>query len=231
MTGGGLSSGDVFLMEAAKRYFNQMFQNPPMMMSSSIDRSLSWNPTLHFKIHDHLTVVAEVSETPYPMIFSLRRVDVERLQIPIAIYCVCPEEAYLQHQADAKRVINDGYGLLTVAMDGTVQKRAPCILIIQQITYEEFSANICGLAKKLRHRLAELFDRYNHSAPTGVADVAEVMEGLVLRAGKFSEKEMAKQFRCSARGYRCDPDEDAAGEPISKRRSCNCGSTCIHKYV
>jgi hypothetical protein len=36
--------------------------------------------------------------------------------------------------------------------------------------------------------LAESFERYNHNAPSGSADIAEVMEGLILRAGRDAAK-------------------------------------------
>jgi hypothetical protein len=181
----GLSSGTAFLMEAANAYFTAHFQGPTIMVGVAIHRQLSWIPTIHFRIHDHLTIAAEVSEeTPYPLIFNLRRTDVLRLPMPVAIYCVCPEELYLTNQPDAKRVMNDGYGLLTVAADGTVQRRASCIPLIQQITEEEFVEEIRNLPRPLRVQLAEAFDRYNHSAPSGAAHIAEIMEGLVLKAGR-----------------------------------------------
>src|SRR5262245_16794419 len=98
----GLSSGDDFLRNAAKGFFDGIYQKPPMVVGGEIVPELKWQPSLHFRVNDHLTVIAEVSETPYPMVFHLRRVDIEQLPIPLSIYCVCPEEAYLTKQEDAK---------------------------------------------------------------------------------------------------------------------------------
>jgi hypothetical protein len=175
-------------MEAAKAYFKITFQSPPFHVSEPIDKALSWSPSLHFKINDHLTVICEASETAYPLIFSMRRLDVLKLQMPVSIYCICTEEVYLAQQADAKRLMNDGYGLLTVDAEGNVQRRSPTIPLLQQINDVEFHADIKSLPQKLRTRLAESFDRYNHNAPSGAADIAEVMEGLILKAGREAAK-------------------------------------------
>lgn len=184
MAAAGLSSADAFLIEAAKTYFTTMYQSPSIAISSSLDSSLNWVPTLSFKVNSHLTIAAEVSETPYPLILRMRRFDVIKLQMPISVYCICPEQAYLADQPSAKQLMNDGYGLITVASDGTTQRRSGCIPLIQQITGDEFQAEIKSLPRKFRGRLAESFERYNHNAPSGTADIAEVMEGLILKAGR-----------------------------------------------
>jgi hypothetical protein len=202
MSSTGLSSGTDFLRDAAQEFFNNLFQNPPMVLAGEIDKSLNWKPSIHFKINDHLTVVAEASENPYPMIFKLRRQDVLSVQTPISIYCVCPEEAYLADQASAKELMGHGYGLLTVASDGTVQKRSSCIPLVQQINDAEFKNEIAGLPAIIRRRLVESFDVYNHSAASGVADITEVIEGLVLRAGRDAAK----------KGY-IDPKNAKPGKP------------------
>lgn len=188
MADNGLSSGLQSLVEAAKAYFKLTFQSPPFHVSEPIDKALSWIPSLHFKVNDHLAVICEASESPYPLIFSMRRLDVLKLQLPIAVYCICTEEAYLNQQADAKRLMNDGYGLLTVDADGNVQRRSATIPLLQQINDEEFQLEIKHLPQKLRTRLAESFDRYKHNAPSGAADIAEVMEGLILKAGREAAK-------------------------------------------
>lgn len=100
------------------------------------------------------------------------------------MFCVCPEEAYLANQADAKRLIADGFGLNTISQDGQAQRRSNCIPLIQRISEEEFRNEVKGLPPKIRRRLVEAYERYQHSAPTGVADVAEVLEGFILKAGR-----------------------------------------------
>ena len=184
MADNSLSSGLDLLIDSAKSYFRLTFQVSPLQVAKAIDKTVNWAPSLTFKINDHLIVVCEPSENAYPAIFSMRRTDIMRLQVPISIYCICDEEVYLKQQADAKRLINDGYGLLTVDADGNVQRRSTAIPLLQQINDEEFRTEIRSLPQKLRTRLAESFDRYKHNAPSGSADIAEVMEGIILKAGR-----------------------------------------------
>lgn len=202
MASAGLTSGTPILVDAAKKYVATIFQSPAIAVNAIVDQKLNWTPTLHFKVNDHLTVIMEASDSPYPLIFNLRRQDILRLNEPISVYCVCPEESFLGNQAEVKRLIADGYGLITVDADGNALKRTGCIPLLQQITNEEFASEIRALPRKLRSRLAEAFDRYQHNAPSGTADVAEVFEGLVLRAGRD----------CAKRGW-ISPGEAKPGLP------------------
>ncbi len=154
-----------------------------MTVGQPLDPRLGWVPTFFFTINDHVTVACEVSETPYPIILGMRRKDIEDVSNPIAVYSICSEEAYLTKQTDAKDIMKHGFGLLTVDSNGKAQLRSGCIPLIQQISQATFKAEIDALPQKVKRRLAEAFDRYKQSAPSGVADLSEVVEGMVLRAG------------------------------------------------
>jgi hypothetical protein len=182
----GLTSGTDFLKESAKAYFSSYYQNPPIKVDQELDRKLNWTPSLQFKLQDHLTVLAEVSENPYPQILQMRRMDIVDLNFPISVYCICPEEAYLANHGhtEAKKLIEHGFGLLTVSIDGTVQKISSCIPLIQRISEIDFNSEIKGLTPIVRRRLREAFDRYQISAQSGTADIAEVLEGFILKAGR-----------------------------------------------
>lgn len=186
----GLTHGTDFLKNAARDYFARYYQNPPIKIDLELDRNFNWRPSLQFKVQKHLTILAEVSETPYPQILNMRRMDILDLEFPVAVYCVCPEEAYLAQQghADAKKLIDHGFGLLTVAPDGTVQKVSSCIPLIQRISEIDFSSEIKSLTPTVRRRLRESFDRYQHSPPSGTGDIAEVLEGFILKAGRDAVK-------------------------------------------
>ncbi|UXX81779.1 hypothetical protein [Roseovarius pelagicus] len=186
----GLTSGADFLKDSAKLYFANYYQNPPIRVDQELDRNLNWTPSLQFKVQTHLTVLAEVSENPYPQILSMRRMDILDLSFPISVYCVCPEEAYLAHQghSEAKKLILHGFGLLTVSSNGAVQRVAGCIPLIQRISEIDFNSEIKGLSPTIRRRLREAFDRYQASAPSGAADIAEVLEGFILKAGRDAVK-------------------------------------------
>ncbi len=181
-------TGKDFLKSCAAKFFADHYHGPAMKYECAVDKGLSYSPSIQFQIHAHLMVLVETSETPYPVILSMRRTDIEDLQSPIAVYCACPEEAYLADQSEAKRLISHGFGLLTVSTDGSCQVRANAIPLIQRISDNEFKAGIKELPPAVKRRLVEAFDRYLHSPPTGVADIAEVLEGFILKAGKEAAK-------------------------------------------
>ncbi|XYD09638.1 hypothetical protein R1A27_03480 [Methylobacterium sp. NMS12] len=185
----GLTSSDAFLVGAAKKHFAATLKVTAVNINTPLDKSLSWVPALHFKVHDHMTIIAEVSaESPYPVILSMRRSNLLNMDMPTAVYAVCPEEGYLQNQADYKRLITDGFGLITVDAHGDPMLRHACIPLIQQISMTELNADLKGLPAKLRGRLAEAYVNYNNSAPGGVKEVTEIMEGVVLKAGRDAVK-------------------------------------------
>ncbi|WP_342361897.1 hypothetical protein [Terrarubrum flagellatum] len=180
----GLSSGTDFLRDSAKAHFEKIFQQPTILLNSQLDANLSWRPSIQFTVNGHQTIVAEASETPYPLIFNMRRTDILNVQAPITVYCVCPEEAYLADQPSAKKLMADGYGLFTVDAQGTVVKRCGSIPLVMQITDGLFVEEIKGLPKKFRQRIAESFEKYKQNAQSGVADISEVVEATVFKAGK-----------------------------------------------
>lgn len=181
--GTGLSSGADFLRDAALAHFQDVFIKPPVLVSQEIAAGVKWKPSIQVRLNEHLTMVAEVSETPYPTIFRLRRTDILNLQMPISICCVCPQEAYLAQQDEVKELMLHGYGLYTVEADGSVTERFESIPIIQQISPGDLKEEIKGLPDKMKQKLMASFQIYKTSAPAGMADVTETVEALVLKAG------------------------------------------------
>jgi hypothetical protein len=188
MSDGDLTSGTEFLQKGAIAFFKGHYQNPDIRIQQPVNASLNWVPSFHFRVHDHLLIAVEASEAVYPMILSLRRVDLEKLQFPIAVYSVCPEEAYVRDQTEAKRLMSHGYGLITIDSAGMATRRASSIPILQQIHAEEFQHELAGLPLKYRQRLARAYEAYCQNAPLGVGDITEVMEGMVLKAGQAAAK-------------------------------------------
>jgi len=181
---GGLSSGTDFLRDAAVIHFNGAYQHPAIKLHSEVDSKLNWKPSIQLKLNEHLTLLAEASEEPYPLIFRLRRADITQLNLPITIACICPEEVYLKEQGAVKELREHGYGLLTVAADGSVQSRFSSIPIVQQISESEIKDEVAMLPAKIKRAVIEAYDLYNVNAPAGVANITEILEGVVLKAGQ-----------------------------------------------
>jgi len=193
MTSAVLVPSHTFLVAAAKAFFVEQYENPTIRENDSIHKDLGWKPNLHFLANDHLIVAAEVSESPYPLILRMRHADLTNLPLPIAVYCICPEEAYLNVdvQADVRELQSHGFGLITVDQAGAATRRFPCIPLVQHIPEAEFRAEIEPLPKRLRVRLREAFEKYRTDPVSGLQDLSEVMEGLVQCAAK----------RAAARGW------------------------------
>ena len=148
---------------------------------------MGWIPALQFVLNEHLSVLAEPSEeTAYPRIFRLRHAEILNIPRPIAIYAVCPLEVSLKtdQQEEIGNLEEHGYGLLVVARDGSVSRRFSAIPLVQQLPIEEYKNEIRSLPTKLRRRIAISFDNYRHNPASGVTDITEVVEGIVLKAGR-----------------------------------------------
>lgn len=190
MSDGGLLPGEEALVDSVKAFFEKQYESNAIRRNEEIDGSLRWTPSLHFQANDHVRIAAEVSESPYPAILQRRHADLMAFREPIAVYCACPEEEFLkkENQADIRRLRDHGYGLLTVDDKKQVTKRHGCIPLIQFIPETDFAQEITGLPRAWRVRLRTSYERYLVDPVSGVQDVSEVLEGLVLSAAKAVER-------------------------------------------
>ena len=180
---------DQFLVDAAIKYFSDYYENPRIKVNEEIDGRLSWRPSIHFKAMHFLTIIVEVSpEKVYPEIFNMQLANILDINIPISIFCVCPEELYLSsnNQKEVKSLKAHGYGLLTVDNTKKTTKRFGCIPIIQHISEDEFKEEINLLPKKIKVELKDAFERYQERSDSGMQKITEIAEAIVLDAGKKS---------------------------------------------
>ena len=162
-----------------------------MHLNKELHRDLAWTPGLRFTIHGCVNVFVEPSETgPYPRILELKNAEVRNFQQPIAIYAVCPENMISKsdQQSDMKRLQSHGFGLITVDPNGQAHRMFSASPLIQFIPQAEFKGEAVGLSKKIRQRVSEAFDEYNSNPLSGVRCISEVLEGLVMQAGKDAKK-------------------------------------------
>ncbi|RPF72149.1 hypothetical protein [Aurantiacibacter spongiae] len=179
----GITTATDFLTDAIKSYLQTNYANPPIKVGTEIDKNLRWVPTLNCAVNKHLMLI-EVSEKVYPAIFRMRHADMAEVQKPIAVYCVCPEEAYLNDQKDANDLIRHGFGLFTVNAEGEVVKKSAAIPIVQHITDSDYNADVKGLTPKVRREVQSSFEVYKGDSPAGVASITELVEGMVMKAAK-----------------------------------------------
>jgi hypothetical protein len=184
---GGISSATDFLQTAARSYLASAYANPPIGSGDVIDSALGWIPTLNCYVNNQLMLI-EASEKPYPAIFRMRRAEMAEVEAPIAVYCICPEEAYAKAQSEASDLEKHGYGLFTVNAAGQVTCKFPAIPIAQHIPDSQYKSDTNSLPPPLKRRMKECFDLYKRNSPAGVSNVSEVVEGLIMRAAKDAVK-------------------------------------------
>lgn len=188
----GLTSGEEYLRDAARTYFEDIYEKPDMHLNSQLHLELEWTPALRFTVHEHINVFVEPCESgPYPQIFSLRSSDVRGFPQPIAIYSVCPEDMTTspEQRRDLKRLEADGFGLITVDSYGRGKRVLSTIPLVQIISTSEFKREITGLPKKIRQRVSEAYEDYCTKPVNGVKSLSEVVEGLAQQAGSDSVKQ------------------------------------------
>jgi hypothetical protein len=183
----GISSATDFIKLSVKQYLNSTYSNPPIKCDEEVDPNLNWVPTLNCAVNNQLMLI-EASEKPYPEIFRLRRMEMVDVPAPIAVYAACPEEAYGQSQREASDLALHGFGLFTVDASGAVTLKFPAIPIAQHIPERQFKDDIHSLPALHKRFARECFDLYKRNAPSGVASLAERLEGLIMRAAKDAAK-------------------------------------------
>ena len=191
MSNKGLTSGEEFLRTAAHAFFKDLFGGPAMHFNKELHRNLAWTPALRFTFGVYINVFIEPSETgPYPRILELKNAEVRNFPQPITIYAVCPENMISKsdQQADMKRLQSHGFGLITVDSNGQAHRMFSASPLIQFIPQAEFKGEAAGLSRKIKQRVSEAFDEYNSKPINGVKCISEVLEGLVMQAGKEAKK-------------------------------------------
>jgi hypothetical protein len=179
-----LTHGGDYLLEGACQHFRRLYQDPPLVFQTKIDKDVEWSPSFQFKRLGNTLVAVEVSETVFPEILRRKRAALLRVKSPLTVYCVCPEEEYQSNPNDAYDLRENGFGLVTIDAEGRSHTQYDAVPLQQIILLEECEAEIEGLPKKLRQRLAESFQTYSRDPMAGVRDVTEVFEDVIKRAAR-----------------------------------------------
>lgn len=176
--------GDEKLGQAAKSYFSSSFgvRNNKLLLNTEIHSKVNWRPYINFWASPHLMVIGEVSsEDPYPPILKVTHAEILDVNIPIAIYLICPEEVFLdeKRQGEFRKLQSHGYGLITVDSTGHVNKRFTAIPLIQHISQEQFKEEIKDLPQKARGTLTQTYDTYCQNYVSGFVEITAHVEDLV----------------------------------------------------
>ena len=187
----GLTTGEAFLRDSARTFFESHYESRPMHLEKKLHNDLEWTPALRFTIRDYINVFVEPSEIgPYPRLLKLKYADVQNFPQPIAIYAVCPQDMITSRsqQSEMKELQNHGFGLVTVDQYGQANRLFSAMPLVQVISNAEFKDLLKGLPLKIRQRVSEAFDDYLSQPVNGVKTLTEIIEGLVKRAGSDAVK-------------------------------------------
>lgn len=185
-----LTSGAPYLVERASEYFNSHFGGVNIQSPGTV-KGVAWCPSLAFEISGFHTVCGEASEDKvYPEVLRLRTADILAVHEPISVYSVTTDEVYLRpsEQEHVRELGRHGYGLITVAADGTVSRRIVAHPLVQHISTQDFQASVRNLPSSLRQLASAAFDTYSVTPTSGVAQLSEVVEGMVSRAYKDAHR-------------------------------------------
>lgn len=166
-------------------------------VNEAIDASLGWRPTLHVE-KDALIIAAETMSTPFPEILQLTKLNILNAHLPITVYSVCKEAAYLtaEGQKQARALRANGLGLFTVDETGLVTEQFSAIPLIQHIPEAEIEEQLVGLPAWLKQSIRDAFANYRVKATSGITDISEVLEGMVNNAVKAAIKKKWLSNKC-----------------------------------
>lgn len=159
-------------------------------INEEIQSSLAWRPTLHFEANEFSIVAADVKVTPCPESLMLTKSKLANAHLPITLYSICSEEAYLtrEGQKEATELKAHGLGLYTVNAEGTPTKQFSGIPIINHIPMAEIESLLVGVPKKISLRIKDAFESYNSKPSDGITAISDVLEDLVYSAVKDAIK-------------------------------------------
>lgn len=165
-------------------------------INEAIESSLPWRPTLHFEANEFSIIAADVKVTPCPESLVLTKTRIANAHLPITIYSICSETAYLTKdgQKEARELKAHGLGLFTVDVEGIVTKQFSGIPISNHIPLAEIDALLVDTKRMIALRIKDAFESYNSKPSDGITAISDVLESLVYSAvtGAIRKNWMAK---------------------------------------
>lgn len=159
-----------------------------LKFEAAIDGSIGWRPTFHLKISKFETFAVEVNDVIFPAVIKEAAHDIHHFAGLIRVSQVMPLDVF-QSDKDQKKVNllrAQGFGVMTVAGDGTVVMQCESAPLSQFITQAELDERIKDLPQALKVRERTAYATYLTNPTKGVQDAGEVIEGLVYSIARQS---------------------------------------------
>ncbi len=176
-----------------------------LKIEEGIDKEIGWRPTFFLRPSKFLILAAEVADILYPEALKGAAHDIGHYDFPIAVYQVCPLDAYQNDPKQAKSNLlrEHGFGIITVDDEGRVTVQYPCVALAQHISLKQLESELYGLNSVLKVKFRSAHDTYVTNEGQGLQQAGQLVEGLV--------RSMAKQATTKGYARAFAPTEALAG--------------------
>jgi len=185
-------------LDAIKDYIKKELRVNKFKEDVEISPDIRWRPTLQIVVNKYTTVVFEVSEKVFPPIIAHSRMEIVNTNQPICVYSVCPEDEYVKNLSEARELIRQGFGLLTIDQNGNVTRHAKAIPLAQFIPKAKYDQLVKDISGAINQRIKAAFDDYNQNPISGLEEITKLVEGITFcTANRLVSKGIMPSFRAN----------------------------------
>lgn len=166
---------------SALAYCKKRYGANGLKTDEGIDNAIGWRPTFFLRPNKNLILAAEVSDILYPEALKGAAHDIRHFESPIAVYQLCPLDAYQNDPKQTKISLlrEHGFGIITVDDDGKATVQHPCIPIAQHIPPKQLESELSGLTPGLKVKFRSAHESYHTNEGQGLQQAGQIVEGLI----------------------------------------------------
>lgn len=171
-------------------YCRKQFGSNGLKCEESINSAISWRPTFFLKPSNFLILAVEVNDVLYPEALKSAAYDIGHYDFPVAIYQACSLDAYQRDKNHEK--VNllrmHGFGIITVAEDGTVATQHSAVPLAQHISQALLDSEITSLNTILKVKFKAAHTTYLTNVGQGLQEAGQLVEALICSIAKQAAK-------------------------------------------
>jgi hypothetical protein len=209
----------------ALAYCKKRYGAHGLKIDEGLDREIGWRPTFFLRPNRFLILAAEVADIIYPEALKGAAHDIGHYDSPIAVYQVCPLDAYQNDPKQTKihMLREHGFGIITVDDDGKVTVQHSCVPIAQHISSKQLESEINGLTAALKVNFRSAHATYLTNEGQGLQQASQIVEGLIRSiAAQAAKKGYVRAFAPTA--ALADVIDELYGKPQFKNHRAALGA-------
>ena len=143
--------------------------------------AIQWRPTFFLKPSKFEILAVEVSDILYPESLRGAASEIMRYHAPICVYQACSTEAFLtdKKQHRTKLLKENGFGLITVDVDGDVHFQHSCVALAQHISNSELDDAVRGVPQRIKQHFQTAYQSYCADPEQGLQRCGQIVEGVM----------------------------------------------------